>query len=196
MRHLAIAAWTIGLCALTGAAQEAPRKEPVQYAGTERAPRAGVQPPGIRLGLRKPHEFALAPLSESEVARFTESSTRLKVGIERSVPPEALSNGAWETTLDGARVWRMAIRSPGSRGIRIEFRNFSAGAGQVWLHDGSRVAGPYTNRGTFDDGRFWSDTLFSESATLEYEPAADAPAGGLPPFEIHTISHHIRSVFG
>ncbi len=173
-----------------------PRKEPVQYAGTERASRVAARPPGIRFGLRKPREFALAPLSPSEIARFIQPSTRLKIGIERSLSPEALSTGLWETTSAGVRVWRMAIRSPGSRGIRVEFRNFSVGAGNVWLHDGSSVAGPYTGRGIFDDGHFWSDTLFSESATLEYEPAADAASSdlpGAPPFEIRTISHNIRS---
>jgi hypothetical protein len=192
MRHLTFTAWTVCLCVSIAGAQQAPRKEPVQYAGTEGASRIQVRPPGIRFGLRQAHEFALPPLSQSEVARFTEPSTRLKIGIERSLPPEALSAGLWETTSSGVRVWRMAIRSPGSRGIRVEFRNFSAGAGKVWLHDGALAAGPYTGRGIFDDGHFWSDTIFSETATLEYEPAVDAPAGA-PPFEIRTISHHVRS---
>jgi hypothetical protein len=197
MRNLSFTAWTVCLCLTTTAgAQQAPRKEAVQFAVTERVSRVEARPPGIRFGLHKPREFGLAPLSESESARFTEPSTRLKIGIERTLPPEALSTGVWETTTDGARLWRMALRSPGSRGMRVEFRNFSVGNGNVWLHDGSEYAGPYTGKGMYDNGEFWSGNLLSESVILEYVPAPDAPAGGLPPFEIHTISHQVRGLLG
>ena len=104
--------------------------------------------------------------------------------------------GAWETAADGERVWRMAIRSPGAAGIRVEFHNFSAGAGNVWLYDGDRVAGPYTGRGIFDNGRFWSATVFSESVILEYQPGPDTPEESGPPFEIPAISHRATAAAG
>src|SRR5690242_1484927 len=100
MRYLTFTAWTVAFCVTTAGAQQAPRKEAVQYAGTERVSRVEARPPGIRFGLQKPREFALAPLSEREVARFAEPSTRLKIGIERSLPPEALSTGVWNSTGD------------------------------------------------------------------------------------------------
>jgi hypothetical protein len=193
MRPYIITAWAVSLFTTIAGAQQVSRKEPVQYAGTERASRVEARPPGIRLGLRKPREFALAPLSESETMRLAEPGTRLKVGIHRNLPPEAVSTGRWETLASGTRVWRMALRSPGSRGIRVEFRNFSVGGGNVWLHDGDHVAGPYTGRGIFDNGEFWSGTVLSESVILEYEPAADAPEEQRPPFEIRTIAHHARA---
>ncbi len=118
---------------------------------------------------------------------------RLRTGVHRSLPAGALSAGTWDTTIDGMRVWRMAIRSPGSTGIRVEFRNFSVGGGNVWLHDGTHVAGPYTGRGLFDDGHFWSATVFSDSVTLEYQPGPDAPEETAPPFEIGTIAHQARA---
>jgi hypothetical protein len=198
MRNLSFTAWTVCLCltTITAGAQQAPHKEAVQFAVTERVSRVEARPPGIRFGLHKPREFGLAPLSESEFARFTEPSTRLKIGIERALPPEALSAGAWEATTEGSRVWRMTLRSPGSRGLRVEFRNFSVGSGNVWLHDGSQYDGPYTGKGRYDNGQFWSGNLLSESVILEYVPAPDAPADGLPPFEIHTISHQVRGLLG
>ena len=196
MRITSFTAWTVWLCLTTAGAQQAPRKEAVQFAVTERVSRVEARPPGLRFGLHRPREFALAPLSESEFARFTEPSTRLKIGIERALPPETLSTGAWEATAEGTRVWRMMLRSPGSRGLRIEFRNFSVGSGNVWLHDGSEYAGPYTGKGMYDNGQFWSGNLLSESVTLEYEPAPDAPSDGPPPFEIHKISHQVRSLLG
>ena len=194
MRHLLFSAWAaVGLWTSVASAQTVPRKEPVQYAATERASRVEAQPPGMRLGLRKPRGFALAPLSGSEIATLAEPGPRLRLGVHRSVPADILSNGMWESTSDGARIWRMSIGSPNSTGLRLEFNNFSVGTGKVWLHDGSNVAGPYTGRGIFDDGHFWSASVSSDSITLEYEPGADAPADPTPPFEIRTVVHQARA---
>jgi hypothetical protein len=77
--------------------------------------------------------------------------------------------------------------------MRVEFGNFSVGAGRVWLHDGAISAGPYTGRGLFDDGNFFTSAVYSESAILEYEPAPDAPQELEPPFEIRSIVHQAQS---
>ena len=189
MRPFAYATWAALLCAHIAGAQPATRKEPALYVANERASRVEVRPPGIRLGLRKPREFALAPLSGSELASLAQSGPRLKVGVHRALPENVLTTGAWEVTAEGKRVWRMAIHSPGSAAIRVEFQNFSVGAGNVWLHDGTRFEGPYTGRGIFDDGSFWSGSVLADSAILEYEPAAGTPREAAPPFEIRQIAH-------
>ena len=177
------------LCAALAGAQPAGRKEPALYSAPQRAFRAATRPSGLRLNLRRPRELSLGALGPAERAKLAEASTPLRVGVHRALPARAASTGAWETAEDGTRLWRMALRSQGSDGLRLEFRNFDAGAGKVWLYDGESVAGPYTSRGIFDNGRFWSGIVFSETVTLEYEPAADAPAAGAPPFEIAGISH-------
>lgn len=188
--HILFSAWAAGLIGVSIAgAQTVPRKEPAHYAVTERASRVEAAPPGMRLGLPKPREFALAPLSGPEVAVLSEPGPRLRTGVHRNLPPDILSTGAWEVSSEGARIWRMAIRSPGSTGVRVEFRNFSAGNGNVWLHDGIHVAGPYTGRGVYDDGHFWSASVPSASVTIEYQPGPDTPADAAPPFEIRTIAH-------
>ncbi|HXA49299.1 MAG TPA: hypothetical protein VNV86_03295 [Candidatus Acidoferrum sp.] len=143
--------------------------------------------------MRKPREVALAPLSEAEVAILTGPGTRLITGVQRRLAPHAAATGGWETIAGGSRVWRMSLRSPGARALRVEFANFDAGQGRVWLHDGTQVAGPYTGRGPHDDGHFWSDTVESGSATVEYEPAAGAEGALEPPFEIQSIVHQQRS---
>ena len=189
MRLIFIPVCAIGLGVSIAGAQQIARKEPAFYAGTERAARAEARPPGMRLGLRKPREFSLAPLNETELARLVEPGARLKTGIRRTLASHALAAGAWETTSEGARIWRMAIHSPASRGMRVEFDDFSAGEGKVWVHDGTHVAGPYTGRGLFDDGHFWSAAVFSGSVIVEYEPAPDAHRELEPPFTIRAISH-------
>ena len=193
MRLFFLSVCAVGLGASIGGAQQISRKEPARYAGTERATRIEARPPGMRLGLRKPREFALAPLSEAELSHLAEPSARLKTGIRRTLAPHALASGGWETTSEGARIWRMAIQSPASRGMRVEFDEFSVGAGTVWVHDGTTVAGPYTGRGQFDDGHFWSAAVYSGSAIVEYEPAPGTPSELQPPFAIRAISHQART---
>jgi lysyl endopeptidase len=189
MRSLGFAISLTACCAGLVGAQTFTRKEPAVYQGTGKATRVVAVPAGIRLSLPKANEFALAPLSESETARLAEPGALVKVGIHRSVAAAALSAGAWITTSEGGRLWRMSLRSPGSVGMRVEFRNFAVGRGKVWLYAGAQVAGPYTGRGTFGNGQFWSATILSESVTIEYEPEAGRAAGSTLPFEISTLSH-------
>jgi hypothetical protein len=174
-------------------AQQVLRKEPFQYTGPDRASRVEARPPGMRLGLRSPREFALAPLSESESAHLAEPSTRLKTGIQRKVAPHSLAAGVWEKTSESTRIWRMALRSPRARGIRVEFANFDVGEGRVWLHDGTHVAGPYSGQGLYGDGHFFSGSVFAESAILEYEPAPGTREELEPPFEIRSVVHEVRT---
>jgi hypothetical protein len=190
MRTSAFTAWIACLCVSVAAAQVA-RKEPVQYAGTERTSRVEVRPPGIRLGLRKAREFTLAPLSASESAKLAGPATRAITGIHREFPASALQ-GAWEVTSEGQRVWRLTLRSPEAAGIRVQFMNFAVGDGRVWLYSGDRVAGPYTGRGIYEDGNFWTATMSSESVTVEYEPAKSAATEDTLPFEIRSISHQVK----
>src|SRR5689334_6228886 len=63
MRIFWIAACVTGLCVCSATAQTVLRKDPAVYAVQDRTSRVEVRPPGIRLGLRKPREVALAPLS-------------------------------------------------------------------------------------------------------------------------------------
>lgn len=136
-------------------------------------------------------------MSESERAQLAGPGTRLKAGIHRALPPGWQGSGAWQSTLDGTRLWRVSLRSAGSLGTRVEFRDFSVGAGSVWLYDGVQFVGPYSGRGPFDDGHFWSASVESESVILEYQPAAtagaDAPSGD-PPFQIAAIAHQARRI--
>src|SRR5687768_13279358 len=112
MRTAIITACAIGFGVSAAFAQTIARKDPAVYAGTERTLRVEVRPPGLRLGLRRPREFALSPLSASEAARMAGPDIRLKAGVHREFPAEALSLGSWETTAEGKRIWRMALRSP------------------------------------------------------------------------------------
>lgn len=180
------------ILATTGVVQGQGRKEPFFYAGNGSVSRVEAQPPGLRLRLSHPREFALNPLSEAERARLAEPGLRRKIGIHRALGADAMQSGVWMTALDGTKVWRMALRSPGSRGLRLEFREFNVGNGQVWVHDGVHVAGPYTGKGQFGNGQFWSEPIASESVIVEYQPADSNVEA--PPFQIATVSHQAYSL--
>src|ERR1017187_1387805 len=107
MRPFFISVCAVGIGVSLAGAQQISRKEPAVYAGTERAARVRARPPGMRLALRPPRQLGLAPLSGGELARLAEPGPRLKTGIRRALAPHALASGAWETTSEGARLWRM-----------------------------------------------------------------------------------------
>src|SRR5437660_4474267 len=99
MRFLTIPVILATLALAPADAQQAMRKEPFQYAGSDRASRVEARPPGMRLGLRKPREFALAPLSEAEAARLIGPNTRPhRTGVQRKLAAHAVVTGNWEST--------------------------------------------------------------------------------------------------
>ncbi len=129
-------------------------------------------PPSLRRALPAPPVQVLEALDEVE--RRPDAS-----GAHRRVGLKGPSNAR--------QSWRQALRSPGAVGLRVHFTGFSVGGGRVWLHDGRRfkpqIAGPYTKRGIFGDGDFWSDVLYGEIVVIEYEPE------GAGSFQIPVISH-------
>ena len=100
MRHLAYTAWAACVCASIAGAQPAARKEPVPYAGPARASRIQARPPGIRLALGRPRGFAFGPLSPAQRARLAQRSSPLAIGVNRSLPAEAL-NAAFKAASEG-----------------------------------------------------------------------------------------------
>ncbi len=117
------------------------------------------------------------------------------IGKHRDLPKEAFAKGRWAEAA-GARIWRLRLRSPSAAGLRVHFDRFAAGGGRVWLYGGDakspQVAGPYTGRGPDSSGAFWSDIVFGDAVTVEYEPASGAPGSGQPPFRIAEITHLFR----
>src|SRR5262249_6566785 len=80
-------------------------------------------------------------------------------------------------------------------GLRAHFTDFAVNAGRVWVHgaelqesDGN-VAGPYTGRGLYGDGEFWSGAVLSDTLVVEYLPAPGAALSDEPPFTVAEVSH-------
>ncbi len=168
-------------------------------APAERA--AAARPPSLSLRLPPPAAAVLPPLGTDDLQRLRPREGLKPVGVHRALPEEAVvssfSDGATKTTVAGAwrstaagRLWRLRTTSPGARALRFHFQDFDVGAGSVWVHaaDG-RIAGPYSGRGAYDDGDFWSGIVLGESATIEYLPDPAAPTEEAAPFRIAAVSH-------
>lgn len=147
---------------------------------------------------RPPAEvFSLGPAPRADFGPVSDSirdnpSPRglLRVAAQRTASTAQMDQGVWQQT-SGGPVWRLSIRAQNAIGIRIHFTNFSAGSGQVWVHDASNpsvnVLGPYTDKGR-NEGDFWSGIVFGDTAEIEYLPATGNPTSGDPPFQISEIS--------
>jgi len=169
---------------------------PRRHAGLdiEEARRPGrLSLPSRQALLRTPSVHRLSRVTRDELQLLKPKSGTTAIGRHRQLSATALNEGQWDTLPNGAPVWRMAIQSPAALGIRLHFSGFSAGAGRVWIHDGStelsQIAGPYAGMGPYHDGDFWSDTLMSETVIVEYQPANPTHAQWAPPFQITELSH-------
>lgn len=163
--------------------------------------------------LAPPGKLALGGLSAEERAGLASMGLpvglKQRIGLHRAIAHGSLARGTWTPLADGRRIWRMEIQSDAAIGLRVEFSNFSVGEGKVWVHSGAMVDGPYTARGPYGNGEFWSGTVDGESAVIEYEapsgdengapvtllvgpsvnPLVDPWVNDAPPFHVHRIAH-------
>jgi hypothetical protein len=177
---------------LSAPAQRIPPKGPAFYEGPKRSTeRSAISvTPGRTAKLQSPGELTLERLAEVDLTSLPHEP--MKTGVHRTVPGNVRDAGTWDQLPDGTYVWRLAIRSPGSRAIRVHFSDFAVGPGRVWVYAPEQTgeeAGPYSGRGIYDDGEFWSGTVFSESAVIEYVPEPGRGPEANLPFTIQAISH-------
>ena len=165
------------------------------------APAAEANPPSLSLSLSPPIAAALAPITPAEMSRIQGRQGFEAVGVHRRLPAPVAAltdegganrtsvSGAWERTSSGP-IWRLHVISRDAFAMRLHFHDFQVGQGLVWIHTSEgQVAGPYSGAGLFANGDFWSDLLFGQSMTIEYQPAPGDPSGLSVPFELREISH-------
>jgi len=107
-------------------------------------------------------------------------------------------NGAITGTEDGGFVYTMTLSSPEAAALRVHFTGFRLPpATGVYLYtDETQAFGPYTGRGPFGDGEFWSHTVVGDYVILQLRhvgPATDADLHGAG-FTVAGLGH-VRPVF-
>lgn len=154
----------------------------------------GPPPPGLKPNLKAPPEVALAPAKPVAAAKPRDEDPKpTKIGDHRAFPAAWLAKGAWLKSKDAAPLWRLAVRSKGAKALRVQFKQFNVETGRVWIHNGKDWFGPYTGRGIYNDGDFWSHIVAGDRLVVEFEAGAAPPK--LPPFVIEAVSHLTSNPF-
>jgi hypothetical protein len=110
----------------------------------------------------------LEPVDLSALGPFESN----QIGVSREIGGVLESRGEVITNPDGSTIRVLAVQSPGARALRLHFEGFDVpGESQAFVYGAgidSHVAGPYSGRGPFGDGEFWSDTIPGDTAIIEY----------------------------
>ena len=141
----------------------------------------------------------LGALRADESQRVLRKPGLSAVGVSRELPADSATQGEWSSTPEGNPVWRLSLSSEGAATLRVHFKNFHAGSGNVWLFgaeaDGTPTTiGPYTADGLLSDGEFWTDIVPGDSVIIAFEPGSEDAASGAPPFQIAEVSHRIKKL--
>jgi len=170
------------------------RKEPAVYNGTGRPAPPKAQPLSRSIPLPEPGLVQLAEVPAAELNKLGNRGGKRYIGVHRDVPLEAMAQGTWTTLPDGRNVWRLRLTSPSAAGVRVHFTEFAVGTGQLWLYSAAapeEIDGPYSDRGPFGNGDFWSGIAAGESVVVEFAPQPPAGGPGLAvPFRMRQIAHH------
>ena len=203
MNRIGQLATLLALIAAAAAAQTPPPMTGALYQKPAKAspPAAEVRPPSLALSLGPPVAAVLAPITADDMSRVQGRQGFEAIGVHRRLPEPVAAltdegganrtsvSGAWERTGDGP-IWRLHVISRDAFAMRLHFHDFQVGEGRVWIHTSEgQVAGPYSGSGLFANGDFWSDILFGQAMTIEYQPAPGDPSGLAVPFELREISH-------
>lgn len=182
--------WIASALVLLAPAGHAQWVDPVPATLHSEAAQRRILPPGALGGRRVAPGISLAALDPAEIVP-TGRMGLPRVGRNRNLPRTTVP-GSWSVNGGGQWYWKAAVQARGAHGIRLHFRNFDVGSGQVWIHDGDpangQAFGPYSGRGAFGDGDFWTEMIFQDTVYLEYL-RPDAQPGSPPPFEVTELFH-------
>ena len=113
-----------------------------------------------------------------------------QIGVNRSVAVSPNTRAQKFVNPDGSQIIVLIIKSSGASGIGVHFRNFALADGEeVYVYgtaSNSIVFGPFTDKGPWGSGEFWSGTVDGDTAVIEFYKRTDENGQG---FEIFEISH-------
>jgi len=113
-----------------------------------------------------------------------------QIGINRSVDVSPNTRAQKFVNPDGSQIIALIIKSSGASGIGVHFRDFALADGEeVYAYGASTdsiVFGPFTDKGPWGSGEFWSGTVDGDTVVIEFYRRTDENGKG---FEIFEISH-------
>jgi hypothetical protein len=113
-----------------------------------------------------------------------------QIGVNRRVAVSPKTRGPKFVNPDGSQIIVQIIKSPRASGIGVHFRDFALDEGEeVYVYGAeadSIVFGPYTDKGPWGSGEFWSGTVDGDRVVIEFYKTSDENGKG---FEIFETSH-------
>ena len=113
-----------------------------------------------------------------------------QIGVNRSVEVSPNTRAQKFVNPDGSQIIVLIIKSSGASGVGVHFRNFALADGEeVYVYGAagdSIVFGPFTDKGPWGSGEFWSGTVDGDTVVIEFYKKTDENEQG---FEIFEISH-------
>jgi hypothetical protein len=113
-----------------------------------------------------------------------------QIGVNRNVEVSPNTRAQKFVNPDGSQTIALIIKSSGASGIGVHFRNFALADGEELYVYGpaadSIVFGPFTNKGPWGTGEFWSGTLAGDTAVIELHTTTGESGRA---FEVFEISH-------
>jgi hypothetical protein len=118
-----------------------------------------------------------------------------QIGVNRSVELSPNTRAQKFANPDGSQIIVLIIKSSGASGISVHFRDFAlADDEEVYVYGSasdSIVFGPFTDKGPWGSGEFWSGTVDGDTVIIEFYTRPDENGNG---FEIFEISHVFSEV--
>jgi Trypsin/Fibronectin type III domain len=150
--------------------------------------RAETDLPSVRYGSQIDLNQPSVTLEQLDARSLTLESNQ--IGVNRRVEVSPNTRAQKFVNPDGSQIIVLIIKSSGASGIGVHFRNFTLVDGEeVYVYGtaaNSIVFGPFTDKGPWGSGEFWSGTVDGDTVVIEFYKRTDENGQG---FKIFEISH-------
>ena len=150
--------------------------------------RADTDLPSVRYGSHINLNQPSATLEPLDARSLTLESNQ--IGVNRTVEVSPNTRAQKFVNPDGSQIIVLIIKSSGASGIGVHFRDFALADGEdVYVYGAaanSIVFGPFTDKGPWGSGEFWSGTVDGDTVVIEFYKRTDENEKG---FEILEVSH-------
>ena len=133
--------------------------------------RADTVLPSVRYGWHADPNAASVTLEPLDIRSVTMKAPN-QIGVNRSVAVSPTTRAQKFVNPDGSQIIVVIIKSSGASGIGVHFRNFALADGEeVYVYGAagdSIVFGPFTDKGPWGSGEFWSGTVDGDTVVIEF----------------------------
>jgi hypothetical protein len=148
--------------------------------------RANADLPSVRYGSHIDPNQPRVTLEQLDARSLTLEPNQ--IGVNRGVEVAPNTRAQKFVNPDGSQIIVLIIKSSGASGIGVHFRNFALADGEeVYVYGAatdSIVFGPFTEKGPWGSGEFWSGTVDGDTVVIEFYKKTDENGQG---FEIFVI---------